>query len=159
MNTMAQIPGLQLVHDSLTIVSQGGFIPDAAAEDEREWLEIRMKHARSLYELLTEIDLRWRERVFDDPSRYNSSDEALLTHVSREMNSALHGLLALAEARERQGIAIAGTDEFRRIARDMAASLTPDDEFFAGESLNALEASAIAEHERGESKVMEHLDR
>jgi len=159
MSAMTQIPGLQLVHDSLTIVSRTGTIPGVPSEDERTWLEIHAKHVCSLFELLTEVDLRWRERVFDDPSRYDPAEEAMLLRVAREMNSVLKGLLPLAEECERRGTSVAGITELRRIAKVMAMSLTPDDEFFAGGSLDALEAAAVAEHRRGESEVMEDLDR
>lgn len=114
-------------------------------------LEATLVWGLSLSFAIDLIDNNWHNTVFRNSAEYGPAAEQAIENLYKGWFRAANQLLESIEELERSGYVVKWSDPFRQACRETEGLLTPDSEFFTGDSLAALRDEAIDAHKQGQT--------
>jgi hypothetical protein len=120
-------------------------------------LEATLVWGLSLFFAIDLIDNNRHYMVFRNSAEYDPAAEQAVENLYKDWLRPADQLLARIEEMERSGYVVKWSDPFRRACRETKGVLTPDSEFFTGDSLVALRDEAIDAHREGHTVEFHEL--
>jgi hypothetical protein len=103
------------------------------------------------------IDMNWRTEVFGGKADHDAAEEQAIETMYREWSRLSSPVLSRIEQMEAEGYQVKWSDQFRRTHRDARGVVTPDTEFFAGDSLIEQRDAAIVAYREGRTVEFHEL--
>ena len=156
--TFAQNTGFRMVRDRLESYRKHSESWEVTHDEAMACFEFEGLLALGIdaFEAINRADEWLRSRVASGKAKYDAVETAKIEALYQQWMQASDVILEMLAEVEKQ-FEVCGAEEFRRCYREVQGILTPDEEFFAHDSLVKLRDEAIDSHRRGETVEIKEL--